>query len=459
MAHLTPQRPPRAGVCISTVAQTAPYFDPATETLDQHGLRALQRHRLTALLQHVAQSNPFYRGKLGRVAFDPASTPLTDLPFTTRSELEQDQVSHPPFGTNLTYPVDAYCRFHQTSGSSGRPMRWLDTPQSWDWFRRCWATIFTAAGVTASDRALFPFSFGPFVGFWAAFEGAARLGILSIPAGGLSTTARLRMILDNQVTVICSTPTYALRMAEVAAGEGVDLASSSVKTLIVAGEPGGSIPETRRRIETAWRARVFDHTGMTEVGAMSFECAQRPGEGVHVIETEFIPEVIDPQTGELVVEQEPGRPVEGELVLTNLGRVGSPLIRYRTGDLVRLSRGRCACGRSFARLEGGILGRIDDMFIVRGNNVFPPAVEAVIRRFPEVAEFRVNILAGGALARVKVELEAGPGCPDEDRHALPGRVGRALQEALNFKAEVVLVDAGALPRFEMKAKRFIRQAT
>src|SRR6201999_724284 len=138
--------------------------------------------------------------------------------------------------------------------------------------------------------------------------------------------------------------------------------------------------------ESTWGARVYDHTGMTEIGALAFECEPRPGEGVHIIESEFIPEVIDPQTLQPVAEGEPG-----ELVLTNLGRWGSPLIRYRTGDRVRLTRGQCACGRSFARLEGGILGRIDEMFIVRGNNVFPTAVEAVIRRFNEVAEFRCTV--------------------------------------------------------------------
>lgn len=428
----------------------ASYFCPEEETLHSPALAALQRRKLAAMLAEVKRSNLFYQRKLHGVSFDAAAEPLERLPFTTRAELEQCQVERPPYGTNLTYPVEAYCRFHQTSGSSGtgKPMRWLDTPESWQWFGKCWGTIFKAAGVRRGDRLLFPFSFGPFVGFWAAFESATAQGLLAIPAGGFSTTARLKMLLDNQATVVCCTPTYALHMAEVAAAEGIDLANAPVRTLVVAGEAGGNIPQVRSQIEAAWGAKLFDHHGMTEMGAVSFECASAPG-GLHVIESEFIPEVIDPQTGQPVVEGE-----SGELVLTNLGRLGSPLIRYRTGDQVRLTRGRCACGRWFARLEGGILGRMDDMFTVRGNNVFPPAVEAVVRRFAQVVEYRLTVRQRGSLAHVILEIEPAVGASVE---SLVQQVARALQETLHFRAEVKAVDPGALPRFELKARRFIRQ--
>jgi phenylacetate-CoA ligase len=250
------------------------------------------------------------------------------------------------------------------------------------------------------------------------------------------------------VTVVLCTPTYALRMAEVARQEGLDLARSSVRALFVAGEPGGSIPETKKAIESAWGARMFDHSGMTELGPMSFECREAPG-GIHVIESEYIVEVIDPQTGKEVPEGQ-----VGELVVTNLGRWGSPVIRYRTSDQVQLTRGKCACGRTFARLEGGILGRVDEMFIVRGNNVFPAAVEAVLRRFAEVVEFRVNIIESGTLTRVRLEIEPAP--EFSDIPSLCERVGRTLAETLSFKAEVEAVPSGTLPRFEMKARRFVR---
>ena len=414
---------------------------------DASRVAAFQRRRLKDLLREVGTANPFYRNKFGGIDLLSANE-LQSLPFTTRAEIESDQLAHPPYGSNLTYPLRRFTRYCQTSGTGGRPVRWLDTPESWAWIARCWKTIFGAAGMTADDRMLFAFSFGPFLGFWGAFEGSVTEGFLSIPAGGMSTIARLRMIHDNQVTAVLCTPTYALHMAEVARAEGIDLAKSSVRALFVAGEPGGSIPETKRMVESAWGARMFDHTGMTEIGPMSFECEPNPL-GVHVIETEFIAEVIDPKTLQAVPDGQ-----TGELVVTNLGRVGSPLIRYRTGDLVRLTRNPCPCGRCFARLEGGILGRVDDMFTVRGNNVFPSAVEAVIRRFDEVAEFRVNVQENGALTQVRSDVEPVPQVTDSKD--LCRRLSDSIQASLSFRADVAAVPCGSLPRFEMKARRFVR---
>jgi len=418
------------------------------ETLDRDGIEALQRAKLAAMLAEVLKGNSFYRAKLSGVSFDPLRDPISVLPFTTRAELEADQVSHPPYGSNLTYPLERYCRLHQTSGSSGRAMRWLDTRESWAWFRGLWRVIYGAAGIEAQHRLMFPFSFGPFIGFWAAFEYAASMGNLVLAAGGMTTAARLAMLVENDVDVVCCTPTYAIRMAEVAREEGIDLVAAKVSKLIVAGEAGGSVPEVRGRIEEAWGARVFDHTGMTEIGPLGFECLEAPG-GVHLNEGECIVEVIDPATGQAVGEGE-----AGELVLTNLGRWGSPLIRYRTNDRVRVTRAKCRCGRWFARMEGGILGRYDDMITVRGNNVFPAGVEAIIRRFAEVAEFRVTITGDTGLAEVEIELEP---LDEGAGRGLAERVGRAVQDGLSFRAAVRTVACGSLPRFEMKARRFVRR--
>jgi phenylacetate-CoA ligase len=431
-----------------TAMAAAAYYCPDEETLEPAALAALQRRKLSAMLRDVLATNEFYRRKLASIEFDAATDPIDKLPFTTRVQLERDQAENPPFGTNLTKPIDQYVRLYQTSGSSsGEPMRWLDTLANWIWWKKLWGIIYTAAGVTRADRVFFPFSFGPFVGFWAAFESAIAMGNLALPAGGMTTTARLRFMLDNRCTVVCCTPTYALRMAEVAQAEGIDLAGGSVKRLIVAGEPGGSIPATRQRIERGWGARVFDHTGMTEIGPLGFECEQNPG-GVHLTESECIAEVIDPATGKSVADGE-----EGELVLTNLGRFDSPLIRYRTNDQVRITRRRCECGRWFARMEGGILGRIDDMVVVRGNNIFPASLEAIIRRFDGVAEFRVEVVEDGNLSQLRVDLEAADG---SNAANLAAQVSRAIQDAFNFRADVTPVAAGSLPRFEMKAKRFTR---
>ncbi len=422
------------------------YFDPIEETLSTEAIVALQRTKLAATLPVVLAANPFYQRKLAGCVFDAARDPMDRLPFTTRRELEDDQVQHPVYGTNLTYPLERYSRLHQTSGSRGTPLRWLDTRESWQWWARCWGMIFAAAGLQATERILFPFAFGPFIGFWGAFDSAQSLGHLCLAAGGMSTVARLRLLLENAVTVVCCTPTYALHMAEVAAKEGLDLAASAVRALVVAGEPGGNIPATRRRIEESWGARVFDHPGMTEVGAWGFECMESPGT-VHAMESEFIVEVVDPKTG----IASPGGEV-GELVLTNLGRWGSPVIRYRTGDLVRLIHGRCACGRWFARLEGGILGRVDDMLVLRGHNVFPSAVEDVVREFDEVAEFRLDVVRRRAMSDLEVVVEVGVGY---DAGGLSERVRARIRDRLHFSPQVSIAAAGTLPRFEMKAKRLV----
>ena len=423
-----------------------PYFLAKEETLDHDALVALQRRKLAKMLAAILPTNAFYRAKLAGLSFEASKDPMAALPFTTRSDIQEDHAAHPPYGTNLTYPLADYARLHQTSGTAGRPIRWLDRPQDWAWWRRCWGIIYRAAGITRQDRLMFPFSFGPFIGFWAAFDAAAAMGNLCLPAGGMTTTGRLRFCLDNDVTILACTPTYALRMAEVAAEQGMAVADSKVRALIVAGEPGGNIPATRKRIESAWGARVFDHPGMTETGPYGFECVQTPG-AVHVIESEFIPEVIDPETTE-----PSGDGQAGELVLTNLGRWGSPLIRYRTGDRVRMTRQRCACGRSFARLEGGILGRLDDMFIIRGNNVYPTAVEAILRGIEGVAEFRMEIVEQESMSDLRIEIEP---TPQADRSALAQAVSLAVRDGLNFRPEIVMAEPGSLPRFEMKARRWV----
>jgi phenylacetate-CoA ligase len=424
---------------------------PEKERLDRPSLTELQTDRLSALLSEILQRNDFYARKFAAAGVAPGDihTPadLARLPFTTKTELLADQAAHPPYGRGLTYPLAHYCRLHQTSGTSGRPLRWLDTAESWRRLIGCWEMIFRLVGLRPEDRLFFPFSFGPFLGFWTAFDAAVHLGYLSLPGGGMSSTARLRFLIDNEATVVLCTPTYALRLAEVAQHEGIDLAGSPVRALIVAGEPGGSIPATRSRMERAWGARVFDHNGLTEVGVVGAECTDNPA-GLHLLESESLVEVIDPESAQAVP---PGQ--VGELVLTNLGRWGSPVLRYRTGDLVRADPRACPCGRCLIRLEGGILGRTDDMIHIRGNKLYPTALEAVIHRIPDVAEYRVEIDQSGPLVVLRIEVEpTGAGSDD-----LAARVSRAISDELLFRAEVTAVAPGSLPRFDMKAQRLLRK--
>jgi phenylacetate-CoA ligase len=414
----------------------------------------MQIRKFRNMLRTILPANPFYASKLrdygARVFAVRTREQFSELPFTTKTDLLNDQANHPPYGTNLTYPIERYSRLHQSSGTAGRPLRWLDTPESWQWFLGCWQTIYDVIGLTKSDRLFFPFTFGPFLGFWGAFEGASCRGNLCLPGGGMTSIGRLRFMQENAATVVACTPTYALRLAEVAEEQGIDLPRSTVRAIVVAGEPGGSIAATRAKIESSWGVRVFDHTGMTEIGALGIECIANPC-GVHLIEDECIAEVIDVGTAQ------PAKPGEtGELVITNLGRWGSPLIRYRTGDLVQPDALACPCGRPWLRMAGGILGRVDDMVIIRGNNLHPAAVEELLRGLPQVGEYRCTVRTKRAMQSLKIEVEAAP-ASDGSRADLVRRVERAFHDRFHFRAEVTAVARGTLPRFEMKGRRFVRE--
>jgi phenylacetate-CoA ligase len=427
---------------------------PDLERSDREILSSRQGRRLQQLLAIIHGRSRFYTRKLDEAGIQVSALRFPDdirrLPFTTKAELIADQEHTPPWGTVLSEDLTCYTRYNQTSGTTGRPLRWLDTTDSWQWMLECWKAVYRAARVDQSDRIVFAFSFGPFLGFWTAFDAACQIGAHAVPAGGMSSHQRLGLIDAVEPTVVCCTPTYALRLADVAARErpeGRPLSRMGVRTLIVAGEPGGSIPATRQRIEASWGARVIDHHGLTEVGPVSFECWEAPG-FLHLNENEYIGEVLDPETLEPVPS---GR--SGELVITNLGRSASPVIRYRTGDLVVKRSEPCRCGRTFTRFEGGILGRTDDMITVRGVNIYPSAIESVVRSFPEIVEFRTTISRSRPLLGVLLEVELAPGAREAD--ATLDRVARQLHEALGLTVPVRAVEPETLPRFEMKARRFV----
>lgn len=412
-----------------------------------------QTRRLTEMLDAIIPRNRFYTTKFADAGIDIAGIrcleDLRTLPVTTKQELVDSQIQQPPYGANLSFPSTAYARLHQTSGTTGRPMRWLDTHDSWNWIMECWRQIYLLAGVLKEDRLFFPFSFGPFIGFWAAFEGATRLGNFVIAGGGMSTSIRLQAMVENEATVVCCTPTYALRMAEVAAEDGIDLKECSVRTVIVAGEPGGAIPATRSRIESAWDAQVIDHWGMTEIASLGVESTDRPG-GMYLLETEVIAEIVDPETLGPVA---PGE--VGELLITNLGRIGSPLIRYRTRDLVQAGTDEDPSERQLLWLSGGILGRSDDMVTVRGNNVFPSSVEAVLREIDEVAEFRIDVRTVREMHELCITVEPTAAAADRVQEVAK-TVSESLRKRLGFTCGVKTAEPGQLPRFELKGRRFFR---
>lgn len=466
-----------------------------------HPVRTTQWALLQPLLSLVLRSSAFQRARLPRGFSPPGSLEefARNFPLTTKGELETDQARHPPSGSNQTEPEGKYVRFSQTSGTTGRPLAVWDTAESWTWLLENWVRGFEMAGVEPGMRAFFAFSFGPFLGFWTAFEAGLRMGLRCIPGGGLGTIARLHAILEHRVEVLCCTPTYALHLATTAQSQGLSLSSSAVRKIIVAGEPGGSLPGVRRQIQTAWPcAELLDHYGLTEVGPVAFARSGKPGE-LCVLEDRYFAEVLNPESLLPVADGDCG-----ELVLTPLGRSAWPLFRYRTGDLVRPRQTSAGLV-----LEGGILGRFDDMVVVRGVNLYPGAVEEVVRSVAGCCEYRVKLRGGAGLVQIEVEVESPPDAPppssappapptdalptdalprinsqgtsplplfrgsesaslltpgtsdcnpQSDRSVWPlaSRLEAALERAFALRIPVREVAYGALPRFDLKARRWVR---
>lgn len=419
---------------------------------DRAALLEWQNQRLRALLQELP-ANEFYREKFQQAGLAMADvrdlSDLRRLPFTTKSELTMEQTEHPPYGRLLTYPLSQYRYLHQTSGTTGRSLKWLDTASDWQAFLRGWAEVYQGAGVTENDIVFCAFSFGPYVSHWSGIEGARYIGALALSGGAMNSEQRLRAILDNRCTVLVCTPTYALHLAEVAERLELDLASSDIRLTIHAGEPGASIPNIKRRIEAAWGARCFDHAGATEVGPWAFDCLA-DDDAIHLNEAAFVFEVIDSHTGAAVPEG-----ARGELVITTLERAGMPVLRYRTGDLAEMTTEPCVCGRPLARIKGGVLGRTDDMLTVRGVNLYPGTIDNLVRALPAIIEYEVEIRRVAEMDDLLLKIEvAGDADFAEVEHALQ----TAFRVQLNIRVSVAQAEAGSLPRYEFKARRYKRIA-
>jgi phenylacetate-CoA ligase len=432
----------------------SPYWNPRHETMPRGQIEALQTRKLKNLVAWADAKVPWQSKRLRAAGVTADSikslADLRRIPMMTRDEWMQGQLDQPPYGPILAAPPEAAIRYHLTSGTTGRtPIQVLDSMKDWEWIAEMWCYGFWGFGVRPVDTVFFAFSYGTFVGFWGAHYACEKLGTLVLAGGNMTTEARVKQILNMKATVVCSTPTYALRMAQEAKTMGVDLAGSAVQRLILSGEPAGSIPATKRLIEEEWGAKAADTAGMTEVGTiMVFECERQPG-GTHIIEDHYIEEVVNPDTGDPVPYGE-----LGERLITSFGRGFIPVLRYRTRDLVvRIPASGCQCGRTFDLYEGGIRGRVDDMKLVRGTNVYPRAVEAIVREYKEIDEFRIHLFtAGERQDEIEVLIEIPDPKADESR--ILKELGKSLAEAHEgLRFGVQKVQAGSLPRFELKAKR------
>jgi len=435
------------------------YWNPKNETMARADLTRLKLVKLQRLAAWAYERSPFHRRKFDAARFRPEQLATLDdlkrIPFTSREEWMAAIADKPLYGDLLTVPAARAIRYHLTSGTSGRtPLRVLDGARDWQWIAECWAYGFHALGVRATDTVFFAFSYGSFIGFWGAHYACEKMGALVIPSGNMTTENRVKQIVEMGATVVCSTPTYAFRMAEVAREQGIDLRlDGKVRTLVLSGEPSGSIAQARKLIEEAWGADAGDTAGMTEIGTiMVFECRFHPG-GTHIIEDHYIEEVLEPHGERACAYGE-----KGERVVTSFGRGMIPLLRYRTADMVeKVPYGECRCGRTFDIYKGGIQGRWDDMRKIRGTNVYPSAIEALVRERREVEEFQIVFSRDGATVReevtVKVELKPEAATPWSELEVWLGKELAAAHEGLAFRVERAA--NGTLPRFELKARRVV----
>jgi phenylacetate-CoA ligase len=378
------------------------------------------------------------------------------LPFLTKSELVEEQAAHPPYGELLTAPADVAVAYHQTSGTIGKtPYRAIESPRDWSWGANAWARALYAFGLRKTDIVYFPFGYGPFIGFWGAHYAVQRIGATTVPGGAQTSKARIQQIVDSGATAIVATPTYAIALGDTAAEVGVDLARDTrIVMTLHAGEPGPCIPATRTLIEGIWGSHAGDFLGMTETaGITAYECAEKRG-GLHISEDYFLEEILDPETGEPVSAGE-----IGERVCTSFAIGLMPILRYRTGDLVRRVPGReCPCGRTFDIYQGGVVGRADDMRVIRGTNVYPSAIEGVVRCYAEIREFRIVFTRVENRDEITVQFDLKDGVDLSMSERIKPLLTQDLADAhegLRFNVEVV--PAGTLPTFDLKARRLVDQ--
>jgi phenylacetate-CoA ligase len=433
------------------------YFDERVERMPQPQLLEHQLRQLRERLSYVSERSPFYRRKLDAAGIRARNVRTLDdvrrIPFTEKEELRLSQAAHPPWGDFACIGPREAVRVFQTTGTTGRPVRVMLSRTDWfDTYYRQFSHFRCGYGLTEDDVLFVPFNYGLYVAWWGFQSAMEKAGLMVIPGGGLSSKDRLRAMLDWGATAICGTPSYLLYLAETARKNGIDLPSSSIRKVVAAGEPGASIPATKKAIQTQWGAECFDDIGSTEISNFGFECLAH--EGTHVIEGMFLAEVVNPET----LEPLPDGQV-GELILTNLCCESVPLIRYRTRDLVRFNRAPCACGRTSLRLEGGVLGRSDDMFHFAGVNVFPAQVQDLLHQVDEFSqEYQLIVPSQGSGRRLSIRVEpAREGLGGSQIEAARERLVEMVKYRITVTPEVQVCEIGSLPRVEGKAKRVLRE--
>jgi phenylacetate-CoA ligase len=432
------------------------YWNPVLETLPREKLQQFQLAKFKKILKWSYENSLFYRDLYKKAGLEPGDVKTFDdvrkVPKTDKSMLREAQGREPyPYGTILSVPIEQVTEYRQTSGTTGQPVYHPETWQDWEWSAEAWAYALYAYGYRDYDRVFLPFGYSVNIAFWAGHYAAEKIGCEVVPGGVLDTEARILKMKELRATAFMATPTYILGMADVARKKlGLDPAKDLyIKKITAAGEPGACVPATKKRMEEAWGAKVYDQVGATEIGHWGFECQAQAG--LHVLEAFHLVEIEDIDTGAAITE--PGK--RGSMVITTFDRYAHPCIRFDSKDVIEWSPiERCQCGRTFRLLKGGVVGRADDITKVKGVLLAPTAIEEVVRDISELGdEYEVVVTKKGDIDDITLKVEI---TPESKRNV--GTVEQNLIQQLRLKTglryNLEFHDYGTLPRYDVKAKRF-----
>ena len=431
------------------------FWNPVLETLPQEKIRNLQLKKFKRIFGWAYDHSKFHRSLYEKAGITHADIrsfeDIKYVPKVEKAMMREIQQRDPfPYGDALCVPLQEVVEFHQTSGSTGQPVYQADTWQDWEWFAESWAFILWAQGYRPMDRVFIPFGYNVFVAFWAGHYAAEKIGCEVIPGGVLDTKARILKIQELEATALMGTPTYILSMAATAKNKmGIDPSTLTINKITCAGEPGASIPSTKKRMEEMWGAKVYDHAGATEIGAWSYECHIQPG-GMHANEALFLVEIEDIETGEIIDDL--GR--QGKMIITAFDRQAMPCIRFDSKDIIEWAPELCPCGRTFRLIKGGVIGRVDDITKVKGVLLAPSAIEEVVREIEGLGEeYEVVVDKEGDVDRITLKVELLPGKEDL-RDSIENLLTDQLRLKTNLRYNLEFHDYGTLPRYEVKARRF-----
>lgn len=432
-----------------------PFWNPILETMPREKLEKLQLKKFRRIVKWAYERSRFHRFLYRAAGLHPEDIRTMEdvrmVPKVEKSMMRPIQRKDPfPYGNALCVSLDEVTVFRQTSGTTGQPVYQPDTWQDWEWWSECWATLLWAQGYRPYDRVFIPFGYNVFVAFWAGHYACEKIGCETVPGGVLDTKARVLKMKEIKATAMMCTPTYVLGMADVATKKlSLDPPRDlGIRKITCAGEPGALVPSTKKRMEQAWGAKVYDHTGATEIGAWGFECAAQPG-ALHVNEAMFLAEIEDLDTGDPITEPRQ----RGKLVITALDRIAQPCIRFDSKDIVEFSHEPCACGRTYKLVPGGVVGRADDITKVKGVLLAPSAIEDVVRSITGLGdEYEVTVDKKGDVDHILLKVELAEASADST--ALLEQLVTELRVKTNLGYEIQSFPYGTLPRYEVKARRF-----